>query len=285
MPPPSFINKDTNAVIVELYCPTIDLTITDFLITPSSAHKDIIESIRARFKSKYKLDLQEVWPCDINGEPIRTSELGELINGIEIEGDPVCNFGNIQSDELIIVRVSRDEVFTAGINRETALYLGGNMGQEAFKVMSREDRRDLIRKFRRAEAVECKNIIRLTLPYADVISGLAKARYSVSLSSRIIDENWKISQTDSLDQDCLGALAVLSQATCGQGWAIEQLLLATIMGRPVGEKTLLAIDIFGVIEGLYKEVNAVGSTWEQVSMSSAHETVMSYVTGPSDGFM
>jgi hypothetical protein len=152
-------------------------------------------------------------------------------------------------------------------------------------MMGREDRRDLIRKFRREEAVERRNVIRLTLPYADVVSGLAEARYSASLSSRIIDENWKIAQVSALDRDCLGALAILSQATCGQGWVIEQLLMKTIMERPVGERTLLEIDIFGVIERLYKEADAVGSTWEKVGMSSAHDTIMSYVTCPSDSFM
>jgi hypothetical protein len=61
--------------------------------------------------------------------------------------------------------------------------------------------------------------------------------------------------------------------------------MKTIMERPVGERTLLEIDIFGVIERLYKEADAVGSTWEKVGMSSAHDTIMSYVTGPSGSFM
>ncbi|CAN9081820.1 hypothetical protein J4E82_007414 [Alternaria postmessia] len=277
--------QSTNAVIVELYCPAKDLTITNFLITSSAAHKDIIEAIKARFKFKYKIELQEVWPCDINGEPIRTSKPGELIDGVVIEGDPVCNFSNIRNGEVIMIRLSRDERLATDTNHETVLYLGGSMGQEAFKMMGREDRRDLIRKFRREEAVERRNVIRLTLPYADVVSGLAEARYSASLSSRIIDENWKIAQVNALDRDCLGALAILSQATCGQGWVIKQLLMKTIMERPVGERTLLEIDILGVIERLYREADAVGSTWEEVGMSSAHDTIMSYVTGPSHSFL
>ncbi|KAL1801575.1 hypothetical protein ACET3X_001917 [Alternaria dauci] len=281
----TFPNKETKAVIVELYCPTKDLRITDFLISPSAAYKDIIGSIKSRFKSKHKVDLQEVWPCDINGEPIRTSEPGELIDGVTIDGDPVCNFGNIQSGEVIMIRLKRDELPSIDMNHETVLCLGGKMGQEAFKVMGREDRRDLIRKFRRNEAAERKNIIRLTLPYADVLSALAEARYSASLSSQIIRENWKVAQVNALDRECLGALAILSQATCGQGWVVEQLLLATIMNRPEGEKTVLEIDILVVIERLYKEANAIGSTWEQVSMSSAHDTIMSHVKGPSRSSM
>jgi hypothetical protein len=61
--------------------------------------------------------------------------------------------------------------------------------------------------------------------------------------------------------------------------------MKTIMERPVGERTLLEIDIFGVIERLYIEADAIGSTWEKVGMSSAHDAIMSYVTGPSHSLM
>jgi hypothetical protein len=95
------------------------------LITPSTTHESIIQSIRSRCKGQ----LEEFWPCDVNGEPIRTSEPGELI-----DGDPVYNFDHVQNGERIILRLIEDERVISEIKHKTVLYLGGDMGQNTFKV-------------------------------------------------------------------------------------------------------------------------------------------------------
>jgi hypothetical protein len=126
--------------------------------------------------------------------------------------------------------------------------------------MSRQDSRNHVRVLRRSEAVQRKNIIRLTSPYTRVASELAKARYPISLSTRIIEENWKIAQVNPLDRNCLGALAILSQATCGQPWVVEHLLMAELLSRSTGERKLQESNVLTVIEILYREANAILST-------------------------
>jgi hypothetical protein len=82
--------------------------------------------------------------------------------------------------------------------------------------MSRQDSRNHVRVLRRSEAVQRKNIIRLTSPYMKVASELTKARYYISLLTRVIEENGKMAQVTPLNRNCLSALAMLSQATCSQ---------------------------------------------------------------------
>jgi hypothetical protein len=133
------------------------------------------------------------------------------------------------------------------------------------------------------EAVQRKNIIRLTAPHTDIAAELEKDSYSVSLSSRIIQDNWKIAQMYPVDRGCLSALAILSQATCGQPWVAEYLLQAEKFTRETGERRLLERDVRTLIEELYSDGNAIGSTWD-LSKPSAHDTIMSYLTEPGASF-
>ncbi|KAI4645877.1 hypothetical protein J4E93_005455 [Alternaria ventricosa] len=229
-----------------------------FLITPTSAYKDIIESIKHRFRG----ELKEVWPCDVNGEPIGPSEPGELFDGVEIPADSVSNFGNIQDGERIIVRVSKNERVFLETKHETILYSGDELGHNQFKGMGGIDRRDHIRAFRRQEAAQRKNIIRLTSSPRTIAYELSIRRYSPVYALKMILEEWKIVPVNPVDQNCLGALAILSKATCGQQWAVECLLMDEMTKRKAAYDILQESDVVQVIKNLYKEAFASGSVWE-----------------------
>jgi mRNA-degrading endonuclease toxin of MazEF toxin-antitoxin module len=141
--------------------------------------------------------------------------------------------------------------------------------------MSCQDRRNHIRMLRRSEAVQRKNIIRLTSPHTDVTLEPAKPRYSVALSSRIINENWKITLVCPLERDCLGVMAILSQATCGQPWVLECLLVNEITKIQTSHRILQERDVLKVIENLYEEADVIGTNWdnEAEQVTEAGETI------------
>jgi hypothetical protein len=129
--------------------------------------------------------------------------------------------------------------------------------------MTCQDRRHHIRILRRQEAIQRKNILRLTLPHAGVREELNKPRYSKAESTRIIGENWKIDQVVPLGAWCLGAWVILSSATCGQPWLIEDIALEKVKARwAMDRSTLKEAEVLEIIRELYEEAGATGSTWD-----------------------
>jgi hypothetical protein len=288
--------------MLELYCPSKNILVKyckyilnistrifhsnsniPVIITPSATHKDILTSIQNRFSSP----LPEIWPCDINGEPICTTEATDVF-GTDgawirvIDGDPIFNFPNLKDGERILVAVKESERIRPEPQMEVILYLGEDMNYSAFKVrfshhfrfphsnlyqhcqtLPRADRRNYIRRLRREEAFQRRNILRLTLPHTAVIARLAQPRHSVARSGRIIEENWKVSQIKPLTRDCLGALVILSDATCGQPFVVEDALIdASRKRRASGVAEGVGIqesDVSTVLGDFYGKVGAGGS--------------------------
>jgi hypothetical protein len=131
--------------------------------------------------------------------------------------------------------------------------------------MTHQDRRHHLRILRRQEAIQRKNILRLTLPHAAVVEELNKPRYSKAESTRIIQENWKSGQVVPLGTWCLGAWAILSSATCGQPWMVEDIALEKIKVRfATDQGTLKEAEVLEIIKELYEQAGATGSTWDSV---------------------
>lgn len=57
-------------------------------------------------------------------------------------------------------------------------------------------------------------------------------------------------------------MAVLSQATCGQPWVVDDLLMTGMLARwSVDWRHLQESDVLAVIDDLYEEADAMGSKW------------------------
>lgn len=70
----------------QLYCYKLDATINNFMITPSETHAQVLEHMQRILPGEEK----EVWPHDINGEPLTASDL-------------VFNFDNLVDSERILI--------------------------------------------------------------------------------------------------------------------------------------------------------------------------------------
>jgi hypothetical protein len=57
-----------------------------------------------------------------------------VINGKKIDGDPVFNFRYVQNGERLLIAMKQNERILPEPEREVELYLGGDMGQEKYKV-------------------------------------------------------------------------------------------------------------------------------------------------------
>jgi hypothetical protein len=70
-------------------------------------------------------------------------------------------------------------------------------------------------------------------------------------------------------------MAILSQATCGQPWVLECLLVDEITKRQTIHSSLQESDVLKVIDNLYKEADAIGTNWdnEGVQDAEADQTV------------
>jgi hypothetical protein len=140
--------------------------------------------------------------------------------------------------------------------------------------MTRQDRRQHLRILRRQEAIQRKNILRLTLPHADVLEELAKPRYTTAISNSIIEGNWKIAHASPMAEKTLGAWAILSSASCGQPWMIEDLAMAKIRTRWTTDKAnLKESEVLEIIEKLYEEAGATGSVWNMAQRDTAEGEV------------
>lgn len=110
------------AAIVQLYRPDIDATVNHFMITPSQTYTNIIEHIKAAFYGE-KLALEQIWPCDVNGEP--------LLDGIE---DAVSNFDSVEHGERILVGSERYERMKPEPELKVVLYIEDDTLPKAFRV-------------------------------------------------------------------------------------------------------------------------------------------------------
>ena len=142
--------------------------------------------------------------------------------------------------------------------------------------MSRSSRRSCVHSLRRAEALQRKNVLRLTLPHIDVVSALEalnnatedqmKRRYSVKYSQSIIKDNWDVKPRFLAEIKCLAAVAILSDATPGQPHRVGELLYDQWKARiqRIGETapkdmTLIKVDVVAVLNALYERADSVGS--------------------------
>jgi hypothetical protein len=151
-----------------------------------------------------------------------------------------------------------------------------------YQKLSREDRRNHIRTLRRADAVSRLNILRLTLPYADVVAALAnlenanahqlKTTYSLRNSQRIIASHWFVKEAFKCDNKCLAAMAILAGAMSGQSLVVEDMLFDAMFARRQREGTLSSVqeeDVRAVILALYTDAGALDSKWPETKVYKA----------------
>jgi hypothetical protein len=84
------------ARVVQLYCPEPDVTVDNFMITPSMEGDDFEMSAKAAFRTK-GVEIENIWPCDINAEPL-----------FEVLGCPSA-FSEVMNGERLLIKVDEDE--------------------------------------------------------------------------------------------------------------------------------------------------------------------------------
>ncbi|KAH4942498.1 hypothetical protein HBI26_063530 [Parastagonospora nodorum] len=253
-------SEQKRARVVQLYCPDHEVTVDNFIITPSMAHKDVVTAIMAAFR-RYKI--KEAWPCDINGEPLFAN------------ADCPSTLDDVVDGERLLIALDNDSPIYPEPPLEVVLYLDGDDLPKPLRKMSREDRRNHIRTLRRRDAVLRKNILRLNLPHMEVMAALnilasanartLKARFSVTQSKRIIQDNWRVNEVQALELKCLATMAILSQATCGQPLLAENAMFDAKLARRSADasapRDLQEEDVQKVIDDFYQAANAIGSDW------------------------
>jgi hypothetical protein len=151
-----------------------------------------------------------------------------------------------------------------------------------YQKLAREDRRNHIRTLRRADAVSRLNILRLTLPYSDVLAALSdldnatahqmKSKYSLRSSQRIIAGHWFVEKLFKSEPKCLAAMAILAGATCGQPLVIEDMLFDAMLARRQRECNSSGMqeeDVRAVILALYTDAGALDSEWPDTKANRA----------------
>jgi hypothetical protein len=151
-----------------------------------------------------------------------------------------------------------------------------------YQKLAREDRRNHIRTLRRADAVSRLNILRLTLPYSDVLAALSdldnatahqmKSKYSLRSSQRIMAGHWFVKEVFKGDNKCFAATAILAGATSGQSLVVEDMLFDTMLSRRQREGSSSGLqeeDVGAVILALYTDAGALDSEWPDTKAHNA----------------
>ena len=98
-----------SARVLRLYCPDMDVTVDDFMITTSIAYDNILITIKAIIPAPGK-----VFPHDVNGEPL-----------FDLEATPF-NFDNVVHGEQLLIGVEEYERISPEPELEVVLYLEGD---------------------------------------------------------------------------------------------------------------------------------------------------------------
>jgi hypothetical protein len=99
--------------LVQLYCPEYDVTVDDFMITPSMNDGDFALSASTALRTHDVL-LEKVWPCDVNAERLSVDE--------------------IPHGERILIAVDGDEALRPEPKLEVALYLEDDSLEKPLRV-------------------------------------------------------------------------------------------------------------------------------------------------------
>ncbi|KAF1946060.1 hypothetical protein EJ02DRAFT_430984 [Clathrospora elynae] len=266
----SSFSQPKRARVFELYCPEIDATVSKCMITPSMTHDEILEQIRRMLPGEET----EVFACDINGEPI-----------FDLDTTPF-NFNNVVDGEKLLIGTYNYHRIRPKPELEVVLYLEADEADglpRSLRKLSREDHRIHIRTLRRRDAIDRKNILRLRLPHADIVSALRdletatphqmKRKYSRSSSNHIIKDNWYTKAVFMCTQKCLAAIAILSSATCGQDLVCSDALFDAYKARVAGDASqsqgVQEVDVREVIEDFYETADAVGSEGQETEGNTA----------------
>ncbi|KAH8725146.1 hypothetical protein GQ44DRAFT_616888, partial [Phaeosphaeriaceae sp. PMI808] len=256
------------ARVVQLYCPKYNATVDNSIITPSMGYEGTITHVKASFR----LDsLQHVHLCDINGERL-----------FEHVGCPSSLRNVLSGERLLVVMNDNERVFPVP-ELEVMLYLEDENLPKPLRKMSRDSRRNHLRMLRRLDAVQRRNILRLTLPQDDIVAALAnlvnptakkmKTTYSYNQSERVIAGHWFVKRTFRCEAKCLAALAILSGATSGQSSLVEDYLKKAMMLRNhcygTSDDTLLEGDVRAVISAFYEKAAMTVSTRPDTKASKA----------------
>ena len=110
------------ARVVQLYCPEHEVTINDFMITPSMDGEAFAISVKSVFRTK-SIELEDMWPCDVNGEPL-----------FEVKGVCPSSFKDIASGERLLIAVDEDERLGPEPKLEVVLYLEDEGLPKALRV-------------------------------------------------------------------------------------------------------------------------------------------------------
>jgi hypothetical protein len=150
--------------------------------------------------------------------------------------------------------------------------------------MGRESRHNHIGTFERTDAIARKNVVRVTLPYADIMEMLRaishasaaqmKRQYSVRNSERIIKQNWDLEMEFESEPAGLAALAASSGATSGQGIAVLDMVFDAQLSREERElggeeDDLQFADVEAVVQILYEKAGALDSVWPETTENKA----------------
>jgi hypothetical protein len=222
---------------VTLYAPSIDKTI-DFTYNPKNTHNDILKNIRI--------------------------VLGvDLAFAYNTRHRAVIDFTKIKDGATLIIATDYFELPLPPSKEDVLIIRDG--AESAWKVLSPEQKRNHVTALRETPSTPKPY---LTLSIADVQARLESINTTpppLWSSLDTIQENWGLpleaivglqgltmphGGVENWDAKLMPALAVLSEATVGQGTMVSNLIMDTVFARK--GKILEATDVFDVGAELYK---------------------------------
>jgi hypothetical protein len=223
---------------VTLYAPTIDKTI-EFTYNPKNTHSDILASIRIT--------------------------LGvDLAFAYNTRHCAVVDFSRIKNGTTLIIATDYFELPLPPSKKDILIIRDG--AEPAWKELSLEQKRNYITALLETSSPPKTY---LTLSIADVQARLESVTTTSTplwSSLETIKENWGLpleailglqgltmpyGEVENWDAKLMPALAVLSEATVGQGTMVSNLIMDTMFARK--GKVLEATDVFDVGAELYKK--------------------------------
>jgi hypothetical protein len=222
---------------VTLHAPSIDKTIS-FTFNPFEPDSHILRNIRV------VLGTDQAWAYNIKRRAI-------------------VDFSKIKTGATILIATDYFECPLAKSSRDVLIVQ--DAAETAWMALSSEQKRDYV-EARRDTSTSAR--IYLTLPCADAQEMLANAATSATLAPSLatIEDNWALplnavlgfqglvmpyGEMEKWDKKLVPALAVLSEATVGQGHMVGGLIIDTVKVRR--GKIVDVMDVVDVGKELYRK--------------------------------
>ncbi|KAF2689978.1 hypothetical protein K458DRAFT_399384 [Lentithecium fluviatile CBS 122367] len=215
------------AGIIQLYCRALDITVDNYMITPSQNFKEIMTDIRAAFNLTFRLVVRD-----------RKGNLLKSFSEVKI------------GDRLLVYRDKYENVVVEEYYYE--LYLGEKLTKNWLEF-SPVERRKHIEFLQHPEKEPIHNILRITMPYKHVTACLAAFRKTPveSLSAKkaltVMRFNWNMNfeqqyntftlrykpagEPDIWEKEVYSALAILSECTIGSPHITRKLVTDAVDER------------------------------------------------------